>query len=271
MEREADKVSLFFMTKIGIKLKKSLGQNFLKNNYLAEKIVDYLSCSSDVVLEIGPGNRALTEFIFRKNYKFFHMVELDAHWAALASNVYKDNAHVTVFQKSILEHFLDKEYSYSIIGNIPYNITFPILMKIIDHWNIVDEAVIMMQEEVAQKLVKKGGGDYGPISILMQLFFDIKLCDFVPPTEFIPAPKVNSRVVYFKKKINPILDFHAITSFKKFLSYFFVFPRKKIKSQNIPEHIASCLPPEIKELRAQEISPEKFVSFYKEQVFDILI
>jgi 16S rRNA (adenine1518-N6/adenine1519-N6)-dimethyltransferase len=252
----------FFMTKIGMKLKKSLGQNFLKDRYLAETIVDYLTCSSDIVLEIGPGNRALTEFIFKKKYKLFHIVELDPHWAMLASNSYKEHGHVTVFQKSILEHVLDKKYSYSIIGNIPYNITFPILMKIIDNWDIVHEAVIMMQEEVAQKLVKKKGGDYGPISILMQLLFDIQLCDFVPPTKFNPAPAVNSRVVYFKKKINLILDFDLIEGFKKFIAYFFVFPRKKIKSQNIPENIALSLSKEIKELRGQEITPEQFVLLY---------
>lgn len=246
-----------------MKLKKSLGQNFLKDRYLAETIVDHLSCSSDIVLEIGPGNRALTEFIFKKKYKLFHIIELDPHWATLASDTYKEHDYVTVFQKSILEHVLDKKYFYSIIGNIPYNITFPILMKIIDNCNIINEAVIMMQEEVAQKLVKKKGGDYGPISILMQLLFDIQLCDFVPPTKFNPPPAVNSRVVYFKKKINPILAFDLIEGFKKFIAYFFVFPRKKIKSQNLPEHIAIFLSSEIKELRAQEISPSEFLILYE--------
>jgi 16S rRNA (adenine1518-N6/adenine1519-N6)-dimethyltransferase len=261
MER-GRKPSPFFMTKIGIKLKRSLGQNFLQDVVLSERIVDYLRCHSDLVLEIGPGNGALTEFIVKKNPKKFHIVELDSHWAGLLAQRYKETKTITIFQKSILDHPFEKNLSYSIIGNIPYNITFPILMKIVESVDVINEAVIMMQEEVAQKLIKKKGADYGPISILMQIFFDIELCDFVPPAAFIPAPAVNSRVVYFKKKKNPDLNSNDIPLFKKFLSYFFVFPRKKIKSQNIPQSISSFLSEDLKELRAQEISPERFISIY---------
>lgn len=251
------------MKNINIKLKKSLGQNFLKNTELSEKIVNYLSSVSDIVLEIGPGNGALTDHIVTKQYQKIDIVEFDPYWAALLKTRYKEQKHVTVFEKNILDHEFDQHCSYALIGNIPYNITFPILMKIIDHCYVINEAVIMMQEEVAQKLIKSSGADYGPISILMQIFFDLTLCDFVPSSEFIPAPKVNSRVVYFKKKISPSLCFDDIRSFKQFISYFFVFPRKKIKSQNIPERILSSLSQEVKELRAQQLSPELFIFLYK--------
>lgn len=249
--------------KIEKKLKKSFGQNFLKNDHIAQKITDYVNYKSDIILEIGPGKGALTKYIIKKKYIEYHIVELDEYWADKIKKEYqKDNNSCIVFQKNILYYEFDLNKKYSVVGNIPYNITFPIIMKLIDCSDAIDNAVIMMQEEVAQKLIKKSGSNYGPISILTQLFFDIELLDFVFSREFIPQPKVNSRVVKFLKKTNLLCLLHNLEKFKKFLSYFFVYPRKKIKHQGMPEVILFQLSEEIHNKRAQELDPEFFLSLF---------
>lgn len=245
-------------------LKKSLGQNFLNNDFLAKKIVSDLSFNdADIILEIGPGNGALTKYITQKEYAWCHIVELDGRWAKYIKEQYATKgSNIIVFELDILLYTLLENKKYLIIGNIPYNITFLILQKIITWSSQITIAVIMMQEEVAQKLIKTRGTDYGPISILMQIVFDISLLEYVPATDFIPQPKVNSRVVQFIPKKTLLLKMNAIEKFKKFLSYFFVHPRKKIKHQGIDPLFLNKLSEETKNKRAQELSPEFFLDLF---------
>lgn len=245
-------------------LKKSLGQHFLKNTILAYQITDHVrTTKNDYLLEIGPGNGALTRYLVNKEYKEYHIVELDSKWAKYIKEEF-GKTNIIVHEQDILLFELKINEKYTIISNIPYNITYPILQKIVLWYEQIHVVVIMMQEEVAQKLIKKRGADYGPISILMQLFFDITLLEKVEPKEFIPEPKVNSRVVRFTVKEKLFLGKTDMPIFKDFLSLLFVHPRKKIKHQNISEHILKKISIEIQNKRAQELSPESLVNLFFE-------
>jgi 16S rRNA (adenine1518-N6/adenine1519-N6)-dimethyltransferase len=239
-------------------LKKSLGQNFLHNTFLAYDITEHLiSTKESIILEIGCGNGALTKYIKDKEYKEFHIVEYDEKWAKFITEEYiKKNSLIIMHNQDILMHEIKKNEKYNIIGNIPYNITYSIIQKIFNWYNSIDIAIIMMQEEVAQKIAKTSGSSYGPISVISQLLFDIKLHQKVAPFEFVPEPRVFSRVIELKKKVTTILDFALLEEFKKFLSILFSHPRKKIKHQGLPEALKLLFPQDILNQRSQELSPE---------------
>ena len=247
------------------KLKKELSQNFLINDAIGSHITNLGNYNKDtILLEIGCGRGALTQFLYKKQNKSYHIVELDPRWAKFINEEYKNKTEkLTVFNKSILDHNILKNESYNIIGNIPYHITFLILEKLFSWYNNINEIIIMVQEEVAFKITQRSGRSYGPISIISQLLFDITLDIKITPENFIPQPQVTSRIIIFKKKTNPIININEIMEIKKFISYFFHSPRKKIKSQGIQESILIHIPEYILNLRAQEIGCDNFYNLYK--------
>jgi 16S rRNA (adenine1518-N6/adenine1519-N6)-dimethyltransferase len=251
--------------KLKKKLKKSLSQNFLVNASIADHIASAADYDENkIILEIGCGKGALTQFLCKKKNKAYHIVEYDERWAKYIYEEYKNKGScLSVFCQSILDHVILSAEQYIIVSNIPYHITYPIIEKIWSWALQVDQAVLMMQEEVAQKLVKRSGSSYGPISVVSQLLFDLKLDIKVTPENFVPAPKVDSRVVIFSKKIDTDDLVPYLADFKLYLGYFFAFPRKKIKHQGMPEAVFMTIPPEFHDRRAQEINPRDFLSLYK--------
>jgi 16S rRNA (adenine1518-N6/adenine1519-N6)-dimethyltransferase len=252
------------LKKINKSLNKSLGQNFLHNTFLAYDITEHLKDNIDfIVLEIGCGSGALTKYIKDKKYKEYHIVEFDKRWALYIEEEYgKKNTFIKIFNEDILKHNINEDQVYNIIGNIPYNITYSIVQKLFDWYKSLNTVIIMMQEEVAQKIAKKCGSNYGPISIISQLLFDITLHQKVNPQEFIPQPKVFSRVIEFKKKENTILDFNLLPEFRKFLAIMFSYPRKKIKHQGMPEKIKIHFTEDLLNMRSQEIIPIDFYNLF---------
>lgn len=246
------------------KLKKSLGQNFLINELISQEIVDSISYTKDYfILEIGPGRGALTRFLFDKSFCEYHIVELDNRWAKFIKEEYANKKKdIIVFNENILDHQINTQAMYDIIGNIPYNITYPILEKILTWYQNINSVVFMVQDEVALKLVKNGGKDFGPISVLMQLFFDMQLGQKIGPEEFYPIPAVNSRIIIFHKKDN-MIQIQDIPLFKKFLKYIFGCPRKKIRNQNMPIEIKNNMPHEVLEMRAQEMNSDQIYKLFE--------
>ena len=245
-----------------MKLKKNLGQNFLKNEIIALKISNYiLPKKSENLLEIGCGAGALTKFLITENWKNYQIVEIDNFWA---NEVKKNFSGIKVFCKNILDFELIKnKENWNIIGNIPYNITFEILNKIIEWKDDLEKVVFMVQNEVAEKLHKKNGKNFGPISVLIQLFFEIELLYKIYSREFTPKPKVNSRII----RLIPIknrLIINKIEDFKKFLSILFKQPRKMIRNNIIGTKYQNLIKEEFLNKRAQELFSEKLLILWNE-------
>lgn len=179
-----------------VKAKKRFGQHFLRDDKTAQRIVSSLQADTDLVMEIGPGSGALTQFLLEKFRDRLHAVEVDIeliqHLLQRFPSI-EGRLHNEDFLKM---DNLPPVRSISIIGNFPYNISTQILFKILDHREQVKEVVGMFQKEVAQRVVADAGGkDYGIISVLLSCWYEREYLFELAPSEFNPPPKVNSAVV----------------------------------------------------------------------------
>lgn len=241
----------------GIDLKKYYGQHFLRENWVIEAILKNVTLTNESsVFEIGCGDGFLTKSILQTQVKRLWVFEIDPQWAEYVYKTYPDN-RMTIFQENILDVDFSKFKPYSpwtLLANIPYQITFPLLYKLIENRELINEGVIMIQEEVAQKITSVYGRNYGYQSLKMQYYFDLKLLDKILPQAFYPPPKVNSRLVYFKpKKKLDIIDNEQ--GFWQFIKRCFSSPRRTLKNNLQSCHYdLSVLSEEILGLRAQQIS-----------------
>lgn len=188
--------------------KKFLGQNFLVDNNIAKKIISSLEIKEgDNVMEIGPGQGALTKYLVEERCSYT-AVELDKGIYEDLKEEYGDRVNLihSDFLKlgtEVFSELSDKENKLKIIGNIPYNITTEILFKLFGLREYVSEAVMMMQKEVAQRLTAKPNTkEYGILAVQTALYSDMKILFSVPPTAFFPKPRVHSSVVKFTFKEN---------------------------------------------------------------------
>jgi len=183
--------------------KKSLGQNFLTDESVLSDIVDAAQITkNDYVLEIGPGPGVLTRQL-AKNAARVVAVELDREIIELLCENISDYKNVEIINNDILkidleelsrEHFDSKPFK--VIANLPYYITTPIVMKLLESKADIESIVIMIQKEVADRLTAKPGTkDFGAISLSVNYYADAKIVRLVPPEAFVPAPKVFSAVL----------------------------------------------------------------------------
>jgi len=188
------------------RLKKSLGQHFLKDELVIKKIVEALQETTfQNLLEVGPGGGALTKELIKLENIDFKAVELDDEKVPLLKKWYP-----VLEDKIIHKDFLtiDKpfEEKFTIIGNFPYNISTEILFKILDWKEEVPVVIGMFQKEVAQRVAAKPGNKiYGVTSALIQPFYDIEYLFDVPPESFNPPPKVMSGVIRLTRKLAPLV------------------------------------------------------------------
>ncbi|MBN0970572.1 16S rRNA (adenine(1518)-N(6)/adenine(1519)-N(6))-dimethyltransferase RsmA [Mycoplasma phocoeninasale] len=203
-----------------IEAKKSFGQNFLINKKIQNAIVEAADIIEKDVIEIGPGQGALTDILVQK-VKSLVAYELDPRlYEYLKTKNYL--ANIKILNQDFLTANFSDNYTdqISIIGNIPYNITSPILFKILDNYLMIDSATLMVQKEVAQRLVATPSSKiYGKLSITFQIFGNIKKIIDVNAAQFIPAPKVDSAVVkidfihnndYINENKDKIIEFVAL-------------------------------------------------------------
>jgi 16S rRNA (adenine1518-N6/adenine1519-N6)-dimethyltransferase len=184
-------------------LKKSLGQHFLKDENVLQKIADVIGDLSTfkTVIEIGPGMGALTKYLLEKNHPAFFVVELDDRWAEHLGNTFP-----ALRGKIIHEDFLKTDLSFlqnptHVVGNFPYNISSQIVFRIIDEREKVEMVTGMFQKEVAWRIAAKHGSkDYGVTSVLTQTYYDCKYLFDVLPECFDPPPKVMSGIIQLKRK-----------------------------------------------------------------------
>jgi 16S rRNA (adenine1518-N6/adenine1519-N6)-dimethyltransferase len=182
--------------------KKKWGQNFLVDNNLLDKIIKTIDITTaENVLEIGPGQGALSEKLVDVA-KSLSMVEIDPDLIKILE-VHEKLSGLKIINQDILKVDLDSLEIDSpvVVGNIPYNITSPIIFWLIDHLDSWDRAYLMVQKEVAQRLTGKiGTKDYSRVTVMTRLFFDIKICFSISPNVFIPRPKVQSAFISIEKR-----------------------------------------------------------------------
>lgn len=180
--------------------RKSLGQNFLVDPRVARDIVAAAAPLSDAdVLEIGPGHGALTALLLRESRRVT-AVELDRGLAALARERFSGDGLVLI-EGDILKLDWTAFARIVVVGNLPYNISKPLAMKLVAERGRIERAVLTLQREVADRLVARPGTrDYGALGILVGHFFEIERLFDVPPGAFRPRPKVTSSVTRWQSK-----------------------------------------------------------------------
>ena len=186
-----------------VRAKKHLGQHFLKDEYIAEKIADTLTENGyKNVLEIGPGMGVLTKYLLKKKLTT-SVIEIDpesieylqAHYLNLSNRIINAD-----FLKTKIQNIFDGE-QFAIIGNFPYNISTQIVFKTLENRHLIPELCGMFQKEVAQRIAEKPGSKvYGILSVLTQAFYDVEYLFTVPPEVFNPPPRVNSGVIRLVRK-----------------------------------------------------------------------
>lgn len=212
---------------------KKFGQNFLNQPAIAHKIIKALDVNTgDTILEIGPGPGILTQQIIELNPKQYYAVEVDNRWAEQLATQFGNR--VDIINRDFLQYDLTKvctgDVKPKIIGNIPYNITSPILFKLLDHFSEIDRAVIMMQKEVARRIVADSGNkEYGILSVLIQTCADVDYLFEVGRQNFSPAPKVDSAVLRFNF-FDRISGINNPPLFRKIVRATFNYRRKMLRN-----------------------------------------
>jgi len=215
-----------------IKAKKSLGQNFLIDRNVLEKITNVTLIENKVIFEIGPGTGNLTSFILKKKPKKLFVIEKDKDLASYLNNNFNDK--LTVINDDILnidENSLFKE-NVIVFGNLPYNISTEILSKWIfntDNNFWFDHLVLMFQKEVANRIIADfNTSAYGRLTILANWKLKIqKICD-IKPESFSPKPKIDSSLLFFTPKKN-FTKINNPKNLEKITRIFFNHRRKMLK------------------------------------------
>ena len=249
----------------GITLKKRYGQHFLRDLQYVQAMFDAVTLTpKSSVLEIGCGDGFLTREIVKQPMARLWVYEIDEQWATHVRNEIPDPR-----LKIITQNFLDIDLSvlaphkpWTVLANLPYQITFPILHRFQEYRHLLNEGVIMIQEEVAQKIVKTSGRGYGFSSLFFQHYFDWKLLNKVPPSAFYPSPKVFSRLLYFRTIANPV-SIPDEEQFWKFIKRCFSQPRRML-GNNLRglSYSVDCIPEDILHLRAQQMSMDDFLKVW---------
>ena len=209
------------------------GQNFLVDKNLLEKIVRTIDPKKDdCIIEIGPGEGSLTKYIFLK-VKEMLAVEIDPLLIKVLKGR-KDLIGLKIINSDILLQDIESlpiENPVRIIGNIPYNITSPIIFWLIEQFHFWEDAFIMMQKEVARRLTADvGTKSYGRLTVVSGAYLDFEYCFTISPDVFIPKPKVESAIVRFTKKNPPLIDDKQYIRFNRLVSSAFSQRRKMLRN-----------------------------------------
>lgn len=197
-----------------IEAKKSLGQHFLKDENIAEKIIEAFMSENpcETVLEIGPGTGVLTKYFLQQSSIKFFAVETDARMVAFLRREYPSLMHSLIYHDFLTFDLKSLNVqTLSIAGNFPYNISSQILFKVFENKEMVPFVTGMFQKEVAKRIASDHGNkEYGILSVLLQAHYEVEYLFEVPSTCFDPPPRVKSAVLRLKrKKILPEIENEA--------------------------------------------------------------
>ncbi|MDA9202573.1 16S rRNA (adenine(1518)-N(6)/adenine(1519)-N(6))-dimethyltransferase RsmA [Candidatus Pelagibacter ubique] len=254
-----------------IKAKKSLGQNFLIDREVLEKIVSITNITNKEVLEIGPGSGNLTTYILKKKPKKLYVVEKDDDLAILLKE--KFDSEIEIINDDILkvsESNISAQ-KLSVFGNLPYNISTEILSKWIlnigsNFW--FDSLILMFQKEVADRIISEfNNSNYGRLSILSSWKLNVKKILDIKPQSFSPRPKIDSSLLLFTPKEN-FFKLKDPKNLEKITRIFFSQRRKMLKKpfnqvfdngKEVAEKFGIDL-----NLRPQNLEPEVYFKLVKE-------
>ncbi len=243
-------------------LKKSLGQHFLHDENMCRKIVQQLTVKDSMdLLEIGPGGGAITKYLIEIPNVNYKAVEVDTEKVSYLELTYpalKDR----LINEDILKADAPFAGHFSIIGNFPYNISSPILFRVLEWEQNVDEVIGMFQKEVAQRVAAGPGTKvYGILSVLIQAFFTVEYLFDVHENCFTPPPKVKSGVIRLINAGNP----HKLNNQKRFIN--FIKTAFNQRRKTLRNSLKGLLPVQrmsdsIFDKRAEQLSVTDFVMLY---------
>ena len=246
--------------------KKSLGQHFLIEKNIIKKILNLTNLKRRNIVEIGPGRGELTNEILKFKPKSLTLIEKDNDFAKYLKDLYSEKK-ICIFNTDVLKFNFDKinKDKIVLIGNLPYNISSQILIKILKHKNLekkFDDIIFMFQKELGEKILGKFlSKNYGRLSIITNLKLKVVKKFLVSANCFFPKPKVTSMIIYFrpiKKKVYKIKD---LSNLEKVTNILFSNKRKMINKRikKILDIKKLKKLPELNfRLRPEQISPEIF-------------
>lgn len=242
------------------RLKKSLGQHFLKDESICKRIVEALESEPFTQLvEVGPGAGALTKYLLPIQNIDFKAVELDDEKVP-----YLELNYPQIKGKIIHKDFLNIdppfENEFTVIGNFPYNISTQIVFKVLEWKDQVPTMIGMFQKEVAQRIASKPHTKvYGIMSVLVQAFYEVEYLFDVPPESFNPPPKVMSGVIRLKRK-DSVVDMKSEKALFVLVKAAFNQRRKMLRNAVRAQFDEEVLADEIFNKRAEQLSIEDFAA-----------
>jgi len=246
-------------------IKKRFGQHFLRDESVTQHMIEQVALTPESsVFEIGCGDGFLTRTILKQPLERLWIFEIDEDWVNYVREHIKDK-RMTVFHENVLDVDFSRftaDAPWTLLANLPYQITFPILHMLQRNIALLKEGVIMVQEEVAQKVVKTHGRGYGHPSLFFQHYFEWRLLKQIPPQAFLPPPKVYSRLLYFKPRVQkPVIPDEE--QFWKFIKACFRQPRRTLHNNLGQSHYdLAKLDAETLKLRAQQMNMEDFLKIW---------
>ncbi len=249
-------------------LKKSLGQHFLHDEQMCKKIVAQLSFEPGMsVVEVGPGGGAITKYLLELPDIDYKAIEIDTEKVDYLNKNYPA-IHGKIITGDILKAEMPFGNTFSVIGNFPYNISSPILFKVLEWEHNAAEVIGMFQKEVALRVAAgPGSKTYGILSVLMQAFYKVEFLFEVHENCFTPPPKVKSGVLRFTNLGNP----YGLDDKRKFI--IIVKAAFNQRRKTLRNALKSVMPPAIladpiMEKRAEQLSVQDFVDLYRRYFYE---
>ncbi len=185
--------------------RKRFGQNFLVDHQIINQIISTISPKNDdSIIEIGPGKGAIT-FPIIEYLDHLSVIEIDRDLVSMLKS--KEQEKLTIFQADALTFdFSQISNKLRVIGNLPYNISSPLLFHLLDYRKQIIDMTFMLQKEVVDRIVAPPGSKtYGRLSVMMQAFYEVELMFVVPKESFEPQPKIESAILYLKTREQPLV------------------------------------------------------------------
>jgi len=302
--KNLNKEILQIMKKYNVTVNKSYGQNFLIDEKIVEEIIEKSNISKKhFIIEIGPGLGTLTKYLLQNAGKVI-AIELDKKMVNIISDRFSneiennnserisENATIKInntleilcqdILKVNLKKIIDKELNngykkVKIVANLPYYITTPIIMKLLEEKLPLESITVMVQKEVAERLAEiPGGKETGTITYTVYYYTDANIIINVPKDSFIPEPEVNSAVIQFKLLENPRVSIDNEDAFFKLIKQSFLMKRKTLVNalagfQNKTKQDIIKMQNELgidDRVRAEQLSIEDFVRIWKKLAMD---